>query len=123
MNANPLSVSIALLFAVYLPITHADAENSQNDISTGQIFIAPAQAQGPVAETSTSLKVLNNSSDPIYAIQQGSKYTVASKESKDLDYANGIVTLSTTQKESGIKFVNFEGRGKRCPASFCLIVQ
>ncbi|MCU1770875.1 hypothetical protein [Pseudomonas sp. 13B_3.2_Bac1] len=123
MNAKSLISSIALLSAAYLSTVNADTESPQNVIPSGQVSIDPAKASYPAVANDTSLRVVNNSSDPIYAIQKGVKYTVESHAYTDLDYGKGIVTLTTSKKEAVIKFVNFEGHSPRCPPGACLIVQ
>lgn len=122
MNPGFLISSIALFSVACLSTANADSESLQNVIPSGQIVIDPAKAPYPAPVKNTSLNVLNNSSTPIYAIQNGVKYTVESKATTDLDYAKGVVILTTTKKDSVIKFVNFEGNSPRCPSSACLTV-
>ncbi|QDG59021.1 hypothetical protein [Pseudomonas sp. NIBRBAC000502773] len=137
-------IAIATTFiAAWMQTVMAEAESNPDNLPSGQVFVAPAQAPAgsptPTPERSTtSVEVVNASERPVTLIQTKLKpQTLPSKQKssdlnsdKDptkklsLDLAEGAITVTPTEKDGAIRFVTLtKSIGPCTGVEYCLIVQ
>ncbi len=120
MEAKRFICFIPLMFTGCLLVAQADTA-----LPDGQVDVAPVQA--PIASSATppklSVSVQNNHSGPVNVFQQRTRIVLQNGDIWNSDYSKGVISVTTADKESSIKFVISEGRSSRCANDLCLMVQ
>ncbi|VVM65038.1 hypothetical protein [Pseudomonas fluorescens] len=120
MEAKRLICFFPLMLTGCLLVAQADTVPPD-----GQVDVAPAQA--PTANSGTppelSVSVRNNHDGPVNVFQQRTKIVLQKGDVWNSDYSKGVISVTTANTESTIKYVISEGRSTRCATDLCLIVQ
>ncbi|MGY2442213.1 hypothetical protein [Pseudomonas sp. SDO52101_S400] len=119
MNARRLICSLLLMVPACLQVVQADT----TALTDGQLDVVPVQATRSGSQLALSVSVHNKTAAPINVFQGGTKNLLQPKESLISDYSKGVVTVTTTGKDSKILFVIFERRSAKCASELCLTVQ
>lgn len=121
MKTRRLICFLLLMLPACMQVAQADTTALTDDPLNAVPIEGPVTRSG--SQLALSVSVHNKTAAPINVFQGGTKNLVQPKDSWTSDYSKGVVTLTTTGKDSKILFVIAEGRSSKCKSELCLTVQ